>query len=294
MLAKAGADTTYLQKCTVSVWQRGKKESGFVFTENGQKRTLSLCALGNSVATSPGVLTASIVEIEDFSKLYSLRQQLQGKIVFFNLSMNPEYINTFRAYGEAGTGRRSGAAQASKYGAAGVMVRSLASNIDDHPHTGATTYNDSFPKIPAIAVSTSDAEWLHNELQRRKEVKVSFTVSSEKKGDKESANVIGELRGSEFPDEIITVGGHLDSWDLGEGAHDDGAGCVQSIEIIRAFTALGIKPKRTIRVVLFMNEENGGAGSKAYHRSAKEKKEKLLFALEVMQEVLHHVASPLI
>ena len=160
------------------------------------------------------------------------------------------------------------------------MVRSLASNEDDHPHTGALQYNDSFPKIPAVAISTADAERMSAAISSGKSVTASFTTSCKMMGTARSFNVIGELRGTKYPEQIISVGGHLDSWDLAEGAEDDGTGVVQSIEIIRALKAAGMQPQRTIRAVLFMNEENGGGGSKAYLDSAKTKKEQHIFALE--------------
>jgi len=160
------------------------------------------------------------------------------------------------------------------------MVRSLASNVDKFPHTGATVYNDSFPKIPAVAISTEDAEWLSQQLNKKIKLTAYFKTNCEMLPDALSYNVIGEIRGNTYPEQILTVGGHLDSWDICEGAHDDGAGCVQSIEVLRAIRALGIQPKRTIRAVMFMNEENGGRGGKAYLQNAKDKKEQHLFALE--------------
>ena len=202
------------------------------------------------------------------------------KIVFYNFPMNPTNIETFRSYGEAGQYRGRGPSMAAKYGAIGVMVRSLASNVDDFPHTGATTYNDSFPKIPAIAVSTRHAEYVSRELKTSKGLQLYFRTECEMLADVKSYNVIGEIKGSEFPNEIITVGGHLDSWDLAEGAHDDGTGCVQSMEIIRVYKQLGIKPKRTIRVVMFMNEENGLRGGLKYAEVAKAKNEKHIAAIE--------------
>jgi hypothetical protein len=194
--------------------------------------------------------------------------------------MNPTYFRTFKAYGESGAGRRSGPSQAAKYGAIGVMVRSLASNVDDFPHTGATAYNDSFPKIPAVAISTKDADWLSQQLKQQTALTAYFKTSCMMLPDVLSYNVIGEIKGSTQPQEIITVGGHLDSWDICEGAHDDGAGCVQSIEVIRTLKQLGIQPKRTVRAVMFMNEENGLRGGQAYLKEAKDKGEKHIFALE--------------
>ncbi len=277
MLEVAGADTVYLQPCTVPHWVRGVKEEGSI-SLNGINQKIKLTSLGNSEGTNGKLITAEIVEIkkmEDISKI-----NVKGKIVLINIEMNPTYIKTFRAYSESGVGRRAGPSLAAKYGAIAVMVRSLASNEDDYPHTGATAYNDSFPKIPAVAISTQMANKISSALLTGKAVRGSIKSNCKMMGTANSFNVIGEIRGVKFPEQIITVGGHLDSWDLAEGAQDDGTGVVQSIEVIRSLKAQGIKPLRTIRAVLFMNEENGGGGSKAYLLNAKQKKEQHLFALE--------------
>lgn len=281
MLRDAGADTVYMQPCIVPHWVRGEKETGYIELSGGEKYKLNLCALGNTIGSGKKGVKSSVVEVRSMKELKQLgSKSIKGKIVFFNIAMDPRHVRTFRAYGESGIGRRSGPAQASKYGAIGVMVRSLASNIDDYPHTGATLYNDSFPKIPAVAISTKDAEWLSKMLKTNKVLSGYFRTNCVMLKDVPSFNVIGEIKGSLYPEEILTVGGHLDSWDLGEGAQDDGAGCVQSIEIIRAIKAAGLKPKRTIRAVMFMNEENGGAGGDKYLHEAKRKKENHVFALE--------------
>ena len=281
MLMDAGADTVYLQPCMVPHWVRGEKEKGVIRLSNGTKFNLRLCALGNSEGTGKKGITASVIEIKNFKELDQLGTDgIKGKIVFFNFPMNPTYVRSFMAYGESGAYRTRGPARAAKYGAVGVMVRSLASNLDDFPHTGTTLYNDSFPKIPAVAISTNDAEWLSKELKNNSVTSAYIKTTCTMLPDVPSFNVVGEIRGSEFPNEIITVGGHLDSWDLAEGAQDDGAGCVQSIEVLRAFKAVGIKPKRTIRAVMFMNEENGGRGAEKYLELAKAKNEKHIFALE--------------
>jgi carboxypeptidase Q len=204
---------------------------------------------------------------------------VKGKIVFYNYKFNNTYINTFVAYGEAGQYRGSGPSRAAKYGAKAVIVRSMSHSTDNNPHTGATRYVDSLPKIPAVAIGLRDADWLSNELQKNK-LKVTIKTYGYFMDSAIGHNVIGELTGSEFPNEIITVGGHLDSWDPAEGAHDDGAGCVQTIEILRTFKALGYKPKRTIRFVLFANEENGLRGGTKYAEEAAAKKEKHILALE--------------
>jgi carboxypeptidase Q len=281
MMKEMGADTVYLQACMVPHWVRGAKENAVVTNATGEMVTLNICALGNSVGTGKNGLKAEVIEVRSFQQLDSLGEKnIKGKIVFYNFPMNPTYVETFRAYGEAGQFRGRGPSMAAKYGAAGVMVRSLASNIDDYPHTGATNYNDSFPKIPAVAVSTRHAEYLSNELKKKPGLQLYFRTECEMLPDVLSYNVIGEMKGSEFPNEIITVGGHLDSWDLAEGAHDDGAGCVQSMEVINVYKRLGIKPKRTIRIVMFMNEENGLRGGRKYAEVAQSQNNKYLFALE--------------
>lgn len=281
MLKDAGADTVYLQPCMVPHWIRGEKEKGNVLLKDGTKYNLNLCALGNTEGTGKKGVKASVIEVKSFKELDALGTAgVKGKIVFFNFPMNPTYIRSFMAYGEAGAYRTRGPAAAAKYGAIAAMVRSLASNLDDFPHTGTTRYNDSFPKIPAVAISTNDAEWLSAQLKKNHVSAAYLRTTSTMLPDAPSFNVVGEIWGSTYPSEIITVGGHLDSWDLGEGAQDDGAGCMQSIEVLRAFTALGIKPQRTIRAVMFMNEENGLRGALKYLEIAKEKKEDHIFALE--------------
>ncbi|MBK8712574.1 MAG: M20/M25/M40 family metallo-hydrolase [Niastella sp.] len=281
MLKQAGADTVYLQPCMVTHWERGSKEVAFAYLPGNQKRHLNICALGNTVATALAGVKAQVVEVKSMEALHELGiAGLKNKIVFINIPMDPRYIETFIAYSESGIGRRSGPAQAAKYGAKAVIVRSLASNIDQFPHTGATQYNDSFPKIAAVAVSTADAEWLSAQLVKYPATEIFLKTNCKLFADKPSFNVIGEMWGTEMPEQIVSVGGHLDSWDLAEGAQDDGAGCVQSIEIIRCFKKLNLRPKRTIRAVLFMNEENGSKGGIAYAHHAEITKEQHIFALE--------------
>jgi carboxypeptidase Q len=279
MLKDAGADTVYLQPCMVPHWVRGAKEEGY-FEADGKKYMLQLTSLGNSEGSKGKMIGAEIVEVKTMEELHALGNKVKGKMVFFNIPMNPTFIQTFYAYGAVGVGRRSGPAQAAKYGAVAVLVRSLASNADDYPHTGMTRYNDSFPKIPAVGISTNNANAISAQIKNGKAVKAYFKNSCTMLAPVQSYNVIGEIKGTEKPEEIITVGGHLDSWDLAEGAQDDGAGCMQSIEIIRALKKAGIQPKRTIRAVMYMNEENGSGGADAYLENAKLKKEQHIFALE--------------
>ena len=282
MLREAGADTVFLQPCMVPRWVRGAKEEAYLTLAGGKRQPIRVVALGNSVGSPREGVKGEIVEVHDFAELERLgRPGIEGRIVFFNHPMDPTLIRTFMAYGQAGTYRSNGPSQAAKYGAVGVVIRSLASNVDDHPHTGALRYNDSFPKLPAVAMSTRDAEMLSEQIRKGTVRNFWFRSNAQMMADVPSFNVVGELRGTEFPDEVITVGGHLDSWDLAEGAHDDGSGCVQSIEVIRVMKALGIRPKRTIRAVMFMNEENGLRGGLAYAEAAKKDAgRKYMFALE--------------
>ncbi|HEX2536372.1 MAG TPA: M20/M25/M40 family metallo-hydrolase [Chitinophagaceae bacterium] len=276
-LRAAGADTVWMQECHVPHWVRGGTDQAKALLPGGARR-LDVVALGNSIG-SGRPLTGEVIEIADFDDLDRKKEAVRGRIVFYNYKMNPRFIRTFQAYGDAGRYRSQGPARAARLGAKAVIVRSLATGHENHPHTGATVYNDSFPKLPAVAIGLQDADWLSRQAQKGP-VRVTLHTHGRFLPDTTGHNVIGELRGTEFPEEIITVGGHLDSWDNGEGAHDDGAGCVQSIEVLRAFRALGYRPKRTIRFVLFANEENGTRGGNKYAEEARRKGERHLFALE--------------
>ena len=277
-----GFDSVYLQEVMVPHWIRGEKEVGrIVNSATFGSKELNVIALGNSVGTGSDGIQAEVIELQNFDQLDLLgKENIEGKIVFFNRPMDPRNINTFKSYSEANDQRVHGASKAAQYGAVGVISRSLTLALDDFPHTGSLGYKENVPKIPAVAVSTAGAEILSREIKKTNGLKFYMETHCEMLPDVLSYNVIGEITGSEFPDEYIIVGGHLDSWDVGDGSHDDGAGCVQSIEAIRIFNALGIRPKRTLRVVLFMNEENGLRGGIEYARVAKEKGERHIAALE--------------
>ena len=242
---------------------------------------VTICALGMSIATPQGGLFAPLIEIKNFDELAKKgKSGIEGKIVFYNHPFDQTFINAFRAYGEAVPYRWAGAARAAYYGAKGVVVRSMATSVDDFPHTGSMGYADTVPKIPACAISTKGADELSDAIKKYPELKFFFKQSCEMKDSVLSHNVVGEIKGSEHPEEIIIVGGHLDSWDTGKGASDDGAGVVQSMELLNLFKTLNIKPKRTIRCVLFMNEENGGKGGEKYAELAKQNNEKTIAAIE--------------
>ncbi|MDX1278140.1 M20/M25/M40 family metallo-hydrolase [Oceanihabitans sediminis] len=282
-LEKLGLDKVWLQEVMVPKWVRGAKEYAYIESSKKQTTNVNICALGGSVATNPLGLKAKVVEVHTFEDLEKLGEaQIKGKIVFYNRPMQPELISTFSSYGGCVNQRYSGAVEAAKYGAVGVIVRSMSLRLDDLPHTGSMTYGN-LPvekRIPSAAISTNHAELLSASLKLDKDLEFYFKQSCTQYDDVLSHNVIGEITGSEFPNEYFVVGGHLDSWDLGDGAHDDGAGVVQSMDVLRLLKESGIKPKRSIRVVLFMNEENGLRGGRKYAEVAKQKGENHVFALE--------------
>ena len=282
-LEKLGLDKVWLQPVMVPKWTRGEREFAYVQTGPGATRNVNITALGGSIATPEGGTKAQVIEVQGIEHLKEYgKENIEGKIVFYNRPMRADHIQTFEAYGGCVDQRYSGAEEAAKYGAVGVIVRSMNLRMDDFPHTGSMSYGDTpaEKRIPAAAISTNDAEYLSNILKIQNDLEFYFKMNCEQHEDVQSYNVIGEITGSEYPDEIMLVGGHLDSWDLGDGSHDDGAGVVQSMEVLRLFKETGYKPKRTIRVVLFMNEENGLRGGNKYAEVAKSKSEEHIFALE--------------
>ena len=277
------SDKVWLQPVMVPKWVRGAPEYAHIESTPGKTIPVPILALGGSISTPSIGIIANVVEVKNFNDLDKLgEEKVKGKIVFYNRPMDPTIINTFEAYSQTVNQRTQGAKYAAQYGAVGVIVRSMTTASDDFPHTGSMYYDD-LPlnkRIPAAAISTNGADLLSSMLSLNKEVKFYFRQNSKNFPDQLSHNVIAEIKGSKYPHEIIVVGGHLDSWDVGDGSHDDGAGIVQSMEVIRIFKSLGYKPNRTIRVVLFMNEENGLRGGNKYAQIAKEKNENHFFALE--------------
>ena len=260
------ADTVYLQPCTVPYWTRGRREKVRITNmPGGASMDLGGLALGNSVGTGKEGIQAEVVEVTTLDEVRELSYDgIGGKIVFFNRPMDPTQINTFYAYGGAADQRVNGPAVAAEFGAVGVVVRSLTTSIDDVPHTGVTRYAEGGRQIPAVAISTKDANTLHRFIQQHPVQLYIETHCKMVDPAKGSFNVIAEVKGSTHPDEIILVGGHLDSWDVGGGAHDDGAGCVHSMQVLQILQQLRYRPNRTLRCVLFMNEENGLGGGLAY------------------------------
>lgn len=274
VMKEVGLDSVWLQPVMVPHWVRGEKEEAY-YTVNGTKKEVPICALGFSVATPKNGIRAEVIEVKSSEEAEQLGDQMKGKIVFFNRPFDNTLINTFRAYGGCVDQRVGGAAVCGKYGAVGVIVRSMTNSIDDEPHTGTMSYKD-LPKeqyIPTAAISSRAAEHLSEDLKSNPKLNFYFKQHCKTLPDAPSFNVVGQIKGSESPEKIIVVGGHLDSWDLGEGAHDDGSGIVQSLEVAYLFKKNNIKPKNTIRIVFFMNEENGTRGAKEYARLTKVNKE---------------------
>lgn len=281
MLDTLNLDTVWLQPCIVPHWVRGEKEQISIVQSNTIGNIdLNGVALGSSIGTGKDGVVAEVIEVKSLEEVDQLGEKgIKGKIVFFNRPMDATQLNTFAAYGGAADQRVFGPIRAAKYGAVAAIVRSMTTRLDDVPHTGTTFYSETERNIPAVAISTNHAELL-SQLLKKESIKIFIRTTCQHLSPKLSYNVIGELKGSEFPEEIILVGGHLDSWDLGQGAHDDGAGCVQAMDVLQIFKRLNYQPKRTIRCVLFMNEENGQAGAIAYRDSSVANQEFHLAAIE--------------
>ena len=281
-LNNLGLDKVYLQPVMVPKWIRGTFEYANIETSPGNTINVPVCALGGSVSTPLGGLRANVIEVKSFDELSRRKNEVSGKIVFFNRPMSANFVNTFDAYSEAVSQRIQGAEIAAKLGAVGVIVRSLNLKLDDHPHTGTMSYGNLplSKRIPAASISTNGAELLSSMLSLNKNLKFYLKQNCKNLPDVKSFNVIGEIKGTHYPEEIMVVGAHLDSWDLGDGAHDDGAGVVQSMEVPRLLKKINYKPKRTLRIVLFINEENGQRGAIKYNEESKAKKENHVFAIE--------------
>jgi len=266
------------EKVMVPHWVRGEERASLV-SHNDQK--IVLTALGGSVATPASGITADVVEVGSYDELKQLGAKVKGKIVFYNNPMDMELVRggrSFEAYSRAVEFRSAGASHAAEYGAIAAVIRSVGSASLRTPHTGAMRYDAKLPKIPAAAMSAEDAMMVHRLLAKGEKVRMHLVLTPKTLPDVESANVVAEIRGSEHPEEIVLIGGHLDSWDLGTGAIDDGGGVAMSMETLHLIKDLGLTPKRTIRCVLFMNEENGLRGGRGY--AAAHGKEKHVAAIE--------------
>jgi carboxypeptidase Q len=280
-MEEAGFDKVWLQPVMVPYWVRGKIEQAeIVKSKLFKNRKLSIATLGGSIGTGKNGITAEVLEVKNFDELKALGSKAKGKIIFMSRPLDPGIIETFRGYGEAVDQRVFGAVEAAKLGAIGVMIRSITTKYDNVPHTGVMIYNDTIPKIPAVGLGYQDADFVSNALKKDPHLKVNIKLNCKTLPDAQSYNLIGELKGTEFPDQVIVVGGHSDSWDKGVGANDDGTGIMQSMEVLDLFKRLNIKPKRTIRCVFFINEENGSRGAIKYGEYAQNSPEKTLAAIE--------------
>ncbi len=277
-IEKMGFSKVWLQPTKVTHWVRGDTE---ILKIIGGKQ-LRIIALGPSIGTDNKWISANIIEVKSISQLKYLKDRIRGKIVFFNHPMDKTEVNTFKAYSKAVSQRVFGASEASKYGAVGVIVRSVTTRYDNNPHTGVVIYKKGIKKIPAVAIGLKDADYLSKKLSENPNLKIKLKLNCKLLPPAKSYNLIAEIKGDEKPNEVIVLGGHFDSWDPGDGSVDDGCGIVQSLEVLHIFKKLGIKPKRTIRVIFFMNEEFGSknSGSFTYGEYAANSKEIHIAAIE--------------
>lgn len=281
LLKATGSENTYKQACMVPRWIRGGKDRAVATLPGSKEKSLDIVALGNSKGTNGKLLKAPVILINSFDELEQRKSEVKGKIIFYNYKFDPRFVETFKSYGDAVKYRgMQGTSKAAKYGAVATIVRSMSHEVGNNPHTGATWYDSAYQQNPAVATGLRDADWLADKLSSNIPVTVQLSTNGHFLPDVQGHNIIGEMKGAQFPEEIIVLGAHLDSWDNCEGAHDDGAGVTQAIEILRTFKALNYQPKRTIRFVLFANEENGTRGARKYAEEAEAKKEKHIFALE--------------
>lgn len=275
-----GLENIHLEPTEVPHWVRGEQEEGWITSRGSGTIAVPVAAIGGSIATPPDGITAPVLEVRTFSELRRLGDFAKGKIIFFNRPMDPKLLNTFQAYGAAVIQRVKGATEAAKCGAVGALVRSLTLRTDDYPHTGLMQYDPRVKKIPAACISTKGADLLSELLKKDSSTQFGMKLSCRNLEPVISHNIVGDIRGRERPGEIIALGGHLDSWDLSPGAHDDAAGCAHSLEALRLIKELGLTPKRTIRAVMYMNEEFGGSGGRDYAASEFRKGEIHLAAIE--------------
>lgn len=281
-MKERGFENVRLEQVVVPRWERGSIERASVLPagQRGSEISLSVCALGGSIGTPPKGVVAGVIEIHSFEELAFKEPDALGKIVFFNVPMDPLKLNTRDAYRAVARYRTKGAIEAAKHGAVGVLVRSLTLAQDDVPHTGTVEYQDQVRRIPAAALGIKSADVLSKMLKENAKAKVKLVLNCQPLGDGESSNIIAEIRGSEKPNEVVLIGAHLDAWDVSTGAHDDGAGCAHVLEALDLIRRSGLKPKRTIRVVLFTNEENGARGADAYANDAARSNERHIAAIE--------------
>ena len=268
-MKKDGLENVEGQRVRVPTWIRGKESIRLL---KPFKRELTMLGLGGSVKTPKSGITGDLLVVNDFNELESLGENIKGKIVLYNAP--------FTSYSETVTYRYSGASRAAKYGAVASLVRSIGDWSMDTPHTGVMGYDAEYEKIPTAALTIEDAMMLGRIHDRGERITLKLSMEAKTVGDRWSRNIVSEIRGYERPEEIVVVGGHIDSWDVGQGAHDDGGACIASWEVLRLIKDLGLKPKRTIRCVLWTNEENGSRGSRAYRDMHMDELDKHIVAIE--------------
>ncbi|MFC2133631.1 M20/M25/M40 family metallo-hydrolase [Bacteroidota bacterium] len=274
-------DSVWLQPVMVPHWDRGEIEKGIISqSEYFKGKKLSIASLGSSIGTPAEGITAEVIEVKSLDEAKSLGKKAEGKIIFYNRPFDYGLLRTFNGYGSAVDQRIWGAVEGAKVGAVGVLVRSITSKYDNVPHVGVMAQVDSVKAIPGAAIGLIDADFLSDAIKKEPHLKITLNMDCKNFPDAQSFNVIGEIRGTEFPNEVVVVGGHFDSWDKGCGAHDDGAPCIQTMEVLDLLKRLNIKPKRTIRCVLFINEENGTRGGIEYGKFALESNEIHVAAIE--------------
>ena len=268
-MKRDGLENVHTEKVMVPKWVRGAESAEILEPAPHQ---MAMLGLGDSVGTPAGGITAQVMVVHNFEQLEEHAAQARGRIVLFNVP--------FTNYGETVRFRSQGPSRAARYGAVAVLVRSVGPPGLRTPHTGALQYSSEAPKIPAAAIATEDADRIQRIAERGTQIVVRLRMEAHFEADAESANVVGDLRGRERPDEVVVVGGHLDSWDVGAGASDDGGGCVVTWEALRIMKKLNLRPRRTVRVVLFSNEENGGRGGVAYRDQHRNELAKHVMMLE--------------
>ncbi|MDH3649236.1 MAG: M20/M25/M40 family metallo-hydrolase [Saprospiraceae bacterium] len=277
----SGFDNVHLQDVMVPYWERGPQEMATLTDSRGTQHPLSVLAIGGSIATPGGGVSGQVLEVESLEAAKALsRLDVEGRILFYNPKFDRRNIMTGASYGANVGTRSSGAVIAAEKGAIASVIRSVTSSNDDIPHTGTSAYREGVKKIPAAALGVRSADLISEIIARDPDAILQLKIQSKWNEDAPSHNVVAEIRGSELPEEIIVVGGHLDSWDVGHGAHDDGAGCMHALGALRLLVTAGIQPRRTIRAVMFINEENGTRGGEKYAALAVQKGEKHLMAIE--------------
>lgn len=259
-----GYDWVWAQPVKVPHWIRGEESAKMI---SPYEKELSMLGLGGSVASPEDGITAEVIVVSSFDDLKAKQDEVSGKIVLFNVP--------FTTYGETVAYRTTGAVEAARHGAVASLIRSVTPYSMQTPHTGTSRYEEGIPKIPHAAITVEDAELIQRLTDRGKNVEITMKMNAQTLPEADSHNVIAEIRGSHYPDEIIVLGGHIDSWDVGQGAMDDGGGSVAAWEALRLIKKLGLQPKRTIRVVLWTNEENGLRGANEYYRWVKEEEQSL-------------------